>query len=128
MFPIPVAAEPLVASVSVAFTEPTFRRFCLLMCGLIVAMGRRTVSHSLVWIEPMLQGHWSNYHRLFSQARFSMWSLAAALVRQVMALLPADVEIQPTGRHTAGGQPGERLVRQQPPRRAVRQRAGAVAR
>src|SRR5438046_6704143 len=78
MFPaIPAAAEPLVQAIGVAFTEPTFRRFCVLMCGLIVTIGRRTVSHALVAVRPALNGHWSNYHRLYSRARFSMWQLAA---------------------------------------------------
>lgn len=68
MFPvIPAAAEPLVQALSVAFTEPTFRRFCVLMCGLIVTMGRRMVSHSLVAIEPLLGGHWSGYQVRFDR-------------------------------------------------------------
>src|SRR6266496_4436416 len=65
MFPaIPAAAEPLVAAIGVAFTEPSLRRFCVLMCGLIVTIGRRTVSHALAVVRPELEGHWSNYHRL----------------------------------------------------------------
>src|SRR5438046_6441387 len=94
MFPaIPAAAEPLVQAIGVAFTEPTLRRFCALTCGLIVTMGRRTVSHTLPAMGPMRAGHWSTYHRIYSSARFSMWKLAAALVRQVIALLPAHLPI-----------------------------------
>ena len=74
MFPIPAAAEPLVCSIRCAFTRRTFDRFVLLMAGLIVTMGRRTVSHALRIIDPQLDGHWCNYHRLYSQAR-SMWKL-----------------------------------------------------
>lgn len=89
----PTAAEPLVQAVQTAgvFTKPTFERFILLMSGLIVTMGRRTVSRALRVMEPSLpQGHWCNYHRLWSQARFSMWKLAAVLVRRVIVtLLPA---------------------------------------
>ena len=54
MFPIPAAAEPLVQAIAAAFTEPTFRRFLTLACGLIVTMGRRTVSHSLVPVVPLV--------------------------------------------------------------------------
>jgi hypothetical protein len=103
---IPAAAEPLVAAISIAFTEPTARRFCLLMCGLIVTIGRRTVSHALVAIEPMLDGHWSNYHRLYSSAKFSMWKVAAALVREVIRLLPADVAIELVADDTVDGKEG----------------------
>ena len=110
MFPvIPAAAEPRVQAVGVAFTEPTFRRFCALMCGLIVTIGRRTVSHSLVAIEPLLDGHWSGYHRLYSAARFSMWDLAAALVRQVVKLLPAGVIIELVADDTVDGKDGDHV-------------------
>src|ERR1700691_1220755 len=93
MFRVPSAAEPLVQSIRDAFTRPTFERFLTLMCGVIVTMGRRSVSRALRVMQPRLKGHWSNYHRVYSQARFSMWKLAAALARQVVALLPASEPI-----------------------------------
>src|SRR5271154_3092675 len=93
MFRVPGAAEPLVESIRGVFTRPTFSRFLLLACGLIVTMGRRTVSRALRVIEPRLRGHWCNYHRLYSQARFSMWKLAAALLRRVVVILPAGQPI-----------------------------------
>jgi hypothetical protein len=93
MFRIPTAAQPLVESVRGVFTRPTFDRFLLLVCGVIVTMGRRTVSRALRVIEPHFDGHWCNYHRVYSQARFSMWKLAAAVVRQVVAILPEQEPI-----------------------------------
>jgi hypothetical protein len=110
MFPIPAAAEPLVEAIAGAFTRPTFARFVTLACGLIVTMGRRTVSHALVPIVPVMRGgHWSNYHRLYSSARFSMWKLAAALVRQVIALLPAGAVIELVADDTVDGKDGVRV-------------------
>jgi hypothetical protein len=93
MFRVPSAAEPLVRSIRGAFTRPTFERFLTLMCGVIVTMGRRSVSRALRVMQPHLRGHWSNYHRVYSQARFSMWKLAAVLARQVVTLLPANEPI-----------------------------------
>jgi hypothetical protein len=93
MFAMPIAARPLIQSIRGVFTRPTFGRFLILMCGLIVTMGRRTVSRALRVMEPQLRGHWCNYHRLYSQARFSMWKLAAAVVLQVVAILPVDEPI-----------------------------------
>jgi hypothetical protein len=89
--PIPQVAEPLLSDIrqSHVFTKPTFDRFVVLMCGLIVTAGRRTVSRALKIMQPRLSGHWSDYHRLYSWAHFSIWALAAVLVRQVIALLPA---------------------------------------
>lgn len=90
MFTLPAAAEPLARAVRDAFTQPTFERFCSLMLGLIVTMGRRTVSHTLLLIHHPDKGHWSNYHRIYSRARFSMWKLGLELTKAVVALLPAD--------------------------------------
>lgn len=93
MFRMPSAAEPLAQSFRYAFTRPTCERFLTLVCGVIVTMGRRTVSRALRVMQPHLRGHWCNYHRVYSQARFSMWKLAAALARQAVALLPANQPI-----------------------------------
>jgi hypothetical protein len=110
MFPaIPAAAEPLVDSIRDVFTRPTLRRFVVLMSGLIVTMGRRTVSHVLVLIEPILHGHWSDYHRIYSAARFSMWGLGAVLVRQVIRLLPRDIVIELVADDTVNGKDGGRV-------------------
>jgi hypothetical protein len=110
MFPaIPAAAEPLVDAIRDTFTRPTLRRFVLLMCGLIVTMGRRTVSRALVPIAPLMHGHWSDYHRLYSAARFSMWELAAALTRQVIRLLPEDVVIEVVADDTVDGKDGDHV-------------------
>ena len=109
MFSIPKAAEPLVRAIGGAFTRPTLARFTALMIGLIVTMGRRTVSHTLAVMGPVLGGHWSNYHRLYSAAKFSMWALAAVLVRQVVALLPADVVIELTADDTVDGKEGDHV-------------------
>jgi len=116
VFSIPAVAEPLALAIrdAAVFTRPTYRRFVALMLGLIVTMGRRTVSHTLALMRPTalgrLRGHWSDYHRLFSAARFSMWKLAAVLVRQVvMRLLPADAVIELAGDDTVLGKDGDRV-------------------
>lgn len=109
MFPIPAAAEPLVCSIRCAFTRRTFDRFVLLMAGLIVTMGRRTVSHALRIIDPQLDGHWCNYHRLYSQARFSMWKLGETLTRLVVGMLPAGCPIILVVDDTVDGKEGDRV-------------------
>jgi hypothetical protein len=109
MFPIPAAAEPLVRSIRQSFTTPTFDRFITLMCGLIVTMGRRTVSRALLVMQPKLAGHWCNYHRLYSSARFSMWRLGAAMVREVVALLPDDAIIMLIADDTVDAKRGDHV-------------------
>jgi hypothetical protein len=111
LFSVSPAAEPLIAAIEAAgvFSGPTLPRFIALMTGMIVSMGRRTVSHALVAIERIREGHWSNYHRLYSSAKYSLWSLAAVLVRQVVALLPADAVIELVADDTVDGKEGEHV-------------------
>lgn len=111
MFRIPAAAEPLVEAFAQArvFTQPTLERFTVLLCGLIVTMGRRTVSRTLLTMRPVLQGHWSNYHRLFSNAQFSMWSLAWVLICEVVKLLPAGVAMVLLADASVDGKEGEKV-------------------
>jgi len=110
MFPIPAAAEPLVSAFEGAFTRPTFERFVTLMTGLIVTIGRRTVSRALRVIEPVMgQGHWCNYHRIYSQARYRLWDVGLILTRRVIALLPADQEIILVSDDTVDGKAGKNV-------------------
>lgn len=103
------AAEPLVAAIEASgtFTRPTFARFITLMSALILTMGRHTVSRALAAMGPLLQGHWCNYHRLYSWSKYSMWRLAATLVRQVVALLPAGSVIELVADDTVDGKEGD---------------------
>lgn len=106
MFPIPVAAEPLAESFRGAFTRPTFERFMTLVAGLIVTMGRRTVSRALRVMEPVLQGHWCGYHRLYSQAKYSSLGLGRILAGLVIALVPADQPVILAADDTVDGKTG----------------------
>lgn len=110
MFPIPAAAEPLAKAFEGAFTRPTFKRFMLLVTGLIVTIGRRTVSRALRVIEPVMgKGHWCNYHRIYSQACYRLWDVGRILTRQVIALLPADSEIILVADDTVDAKAGEHV-------------------
>ena len=122
MFENIAAAEPLIQAIGQAgvFTQPTFARFMALMTGLIVTMGRRTVSRCLVAMGPLVEGHWSNYHRLYSSAKYSLWALESVLVRQIVALLPADVVIELVADDTVDGKTGERVWAKSAHRDAVR--------
>jgi hypothetical protein len=129
MFPIPQAVEPLADAIQDArvFTRPTFSRFVALMAGLIVTMGRRTVSHCLAALRPVQEGHWSNYHRLYSSAKYSMWSLAAVLVRQVVGLLPADAVIELVADDTVDGKEGDHVWAKSAHRDATRSTSSHTA-
>jgi hypothetical protein len=127
MFCLPREAAGVIDKFAPAFTRPTYQRFVTLLVGTIVTMGRRTVSRTLRVMQPMLQGHWSNYHRLYSSAKYSMWALAAVLVRQVVALLPPDAVIELVADDTVDGKAGEHVWAKSAHRDPVRSTASATA-
>jgi hypothetical protein len=62
----------------------------LLMIGFILSVRRRTVTGAL-WATRMLRrGHFSDYHRVFSRASWSLWPLGKVLAAMVLELVPRD--------------------------------------
>jgi hypothetical protein len=90
MLSFPSAAEPLLMSLSVAFTAPTFQRFLLLCVGAMLARGRRTVAEILWTMRGLVAGHSSSYHRVFSRAVWSLWPLGKVLAAAVLRHIPTD--------------------------------------
>jgi len=90
MLSLPSAAEPLIVSLSVAFTEPTFQRIVPLIVGAILTMGRRTVSGVLWTMRGVISGHYSTYHRVFCRARWSLWPLGKVLTAAILRLIPEE--------------------------------------
>jgi hypothetical protein len=90
MLLLPHAAEPLVSRAQAAFTRPSFERFVVMCIGAIVTFGRRSVSRILWTLGSAAKGHPSSYHRLFSKARWSLWSLGKVLASAVLELVPLD--------------------------------------
>jgi hypothetical protein len=90
---LPKSAEPLLSRFSIAFTRPTFQRAMLLLVGSVLTPGRRTVTRTLWTVRTLylgLGGHFSDYHRVFSRARWSPWPLGRVLAAAVLELVPAD--------------------------------------
>lgn len=90
MLSLPKVAEPLLSRFSVAFTKPTFERAMVLLVGFVLAVGRHTVTRTLWTVRGLTSGHFSDYHRVFSRARWSLWPLARVLAAAVLELVPAD--------------------------------------
>ena len=68
MLSLPSTFEPILLSFSCAFTEPTFQRMLLLCVGGVLARGRKTVTNMIWTMRGMMDGHFSDYHRVFSRA------------------------------------------------------------
>ena len=72
MLAFPKAAEPLLTSFSIAFSRRSYQRAMVLVVGAILTMGRRTVTGMLWTVRSIADGHFSDYHRLFSRASWSL--------------------------------------------------------
>ena len=90
MLSLPSAAEPIVMSLSIAFTQPTFQRMVPLIVGAILAMGRRTVTGVLWTMRGVIPGHYSTYHRVFSRAVWSPWPLGKVLASAILRFIPEN--------------------------------------
>lgn len=93
MFTLPKAAEPVLLVLSVAFSRRLWPRVLLLLMGLILSSGRRSVSALLSWLRPFRRGHYSSYARVFCRSSWSLWRLGKFLTELVVELVPADQPI-----------------------------------
>jgi DDE superfamily endonuclease len=103
---LPDESLALLDSFAPVFTQPTYRRFLVLLGAAILTTGRRTVANLLRTAGSLAPGHPCSYRRVFSQARWSMIRLACALARHLVALLPEDQPIVPAGDDTVVAHPG----------------------
>lgn len=87
---LPSSVEPVVLKLSHAFTQPTAGRMTVLMVGMILCLGRHTVTAALRMVGSLGYGHYSSYHRLFSRASWSTWTLSHILTRMILELFGAD--------------------------------------
>lgn len=90
MLMLPKAAEPLLSRFSIAFTKPTFQRAMVLLVGFALTPGRQTVTRALCTTRCLCRGHFSDYHRVFCRARWSLWPLGKVLAAIVLEWVPAD--------------------------------------
>jgi hypothetical protein len=84
MSSLPAALVPLLLSFAPAFTEPTYRRWTVLMLAATLATGRRTISNLLRTVQTLAPGHPASYHRVFSERRWSLWPLSHALAGLIL--------------------------------------------
>jgi hypothetical protein len=108
---LPKAAEPLLARFSIAFTRPTFQRAMLLLVGLVLTQGRRTITRTL-WTTRLLWkgcGHFSDYHRVLCRARWSLWPLGKVLAAMVLELVPENQRVVCSVDDTATQHRGENV-------------------
>ena len=70
----------LLSVFAATMTAPTFQNACVLLCGAILAPGRRTVASCLRVMGREQQSNPSKYHRVLSRARWSSWQMSRLLL------------------------------------------------
>jgi len=65
----------LLQSFAEVFTRPTFDHVLLLVCGTLLASGRRTVTAALRAVGRGEERHFTSYHRVLNRAVWSPFSL-----------------------------------------------------
>ncbi len=87
---VPRSAASLVNAFSSCCSRRVFDRLVLLLIGWVLAPRRRCVTSMLRLLASLVDGHWSDYHRVLSHAHYSMLHLAHMLARLVIRLVPHD--------------------------------------
>jgi len=93
--------EVLLRTFAPVFTEPSFATFRLLMTGWILSVRHRYVTDLIISSDSVGNGHFSDYHRFFSQAVWDidrLWKLLAQLI--VRTLIGKDATIVLAGDDT----------------------------
>lgn len=65
----------------VVFTSPSYASFCLLMTGWILSVRHRYVTDLIISSDSVGNGHFSDYHRFFSHAKWKIDDLWKHLAR-----------------------------------------------
>jgi DDE superfamily endonuclease len=102
---------PLITAFSDCFTRPSFETFQHLVAGWVLCLGRHTVTGVLKAagaVGPKHKHH-SCFHRFFNIAAWSMEDVSLALVRLVLALVPAQQGILVAVDDTLGHHTGKHI-------------------
>jgi hypothetical protein len=102
-------ALPLLGEFAPLFTQPTRRRFTLLLVAATLTTGRRTIANLLRIVGHLARGDASSYQRVLSQARWSGLRLAAVLGRLVVRHLWPAGRIRLVGDDTVTEHRGKKV-------------------
>lgn len=75
----------LLSTFAVAFSVPTLTNIIVLVCGTILAPGRRTITSALRVMGLSHSSNFSRYHRVLSRASWSPWLLSKLLLTLIIA-------------------------------------------
>jgi DDE superfamily endonuclease len=87
---VPRSAASLVDAFANSCSPRVFERLVTLLIGWTLAPRRRCVTSMLRLLASMVDGHWCDYHRVLSHARYSLFDLGQILATLVLRLVPPD--------------------------------------
>lgn len=120
MASIPPRVRDVFREWSDEFSGSVWPRFQVLVFAAIVCIGRHTVCRLLRIAGTLAAGHWSSYHRVLSQRRWSTWRLARILAQHVVDRFVPDGPIAIVGDDTVTQHPGKHVYGKGRHRDAVR--------
>jgi hypothetical protein len=88
------------------FTEPTARRFLVLLAAAVLTRGRHTVANLVRTVGTLAPGHRTSYQRVLSAARWSPLRLACTFTRFLVRRILPDRPVLLVGDDTGEGHPG----------------------
>ena len=103
-----------------AFTKPTLKRMGDLLCGALIKNGKRTFTSILAFVLPFVQGHFTNFYRLFSRPAWSMQTVGKIMARLIVDLTPPGEPVVVLADSTANSHPGRKVYGKGKHRDAVR--------
>jgi hypothetical protein len=117
---LPSEFAPLVLAFTPVFTEPTLRRFLLLLVAALLTTGRHTIANLLRTVGGLAQGHRTSFQRVLSSAHWSSFQLACALCCLVLKRFVPAGRVTLIGDDTVDGHPGRKVYGKARHRDAVR--------
>jgi DDE superfamily endonuclease/putative transposase ISC1217 len=117
---LPNPVHRVIGAIGSAFARPTLLRFTMLMVGLILATGNRTIAGVLRLIGLLAPGHASSYHRVFSRSRWNLWKPARALATLILTWLVPGGRVELAGDDTVEEHRGAKVFGKGCHRDAVR--------
>src|SRR5918912_576638 len=129
MLPVPgPEVVALLQTFAVAFTRPAFAHAVVLLYGVILAPGRRTVAAALRSVGLRDGRHFTSYHRVLNRAVWSPLRLSRLLFQLIVAtLLPPQAPVMLLVDSTLVRRTGRRIVWKGRFHDAVRSQPGHVA-
>ena len=103
------------------FTEPTWRHFRILLIGLILTTGNKTLTNILRTLGFLAPHHWTTYHRTLSMRCCNHWQFSRILSQMILhKSYGSNKLIHMTGDDTVTQHPGKKVYGKCKHRDAVR--------